>query len=387
MNTFELDQTYVANTYARFPVEIVGGKGSLLTGSDGKEYIDLGTGIAVNAFGVADEEWIAAVTAQLHKVQHTSNLFYTEPCARLAQMLCERTQMKKVFFGNSGAEANECIIKAARKYAAKKYGPERHIIITLTNSFHGRTLATLAATGQEHYHEDFLPLTPGFVHYDVGDLAGIEALCKTGTVAGILFEAVQGEGGVLPLPQDFVKGLASLCETYDVLLMADEVQIGNGRSGALYGYMNFGVTPDLVSTAKGLGGGLPLGAALLGEKAEDVFAPGDHGSTFGGNPVCCAGAVSILGRINDDLLADVRKKSDFLVSALTGAPGIKSVSGMGLMLGFEPEKPLADVVAQCREKGVLILTAKNKVRLLPALNIPQELLAAAAQTILTVCAK
>ena len=198
---------------------------------------------------------------------------------------------------------------------------------------------------------------------------------------------MQGEGGVLPLPQDFVKGLASLCETYDVLLMADEVQIGNGRSGALYGYMNFGVIPDLVSTAKGLGGGLPLGAALLGEKAEDVFAPGDHGSTFGGNPVCCAGAVSILGRINDDLLTDVRKKSDFLVSALTGAPGIKSVSGMGLMLGFEPEKPLADVVAQCREKGVLILTAKNKVRLLPALNIPQELLAAAAQTILTVCAK
>jgi acetylornithine/N-succinyldiaminopimelate aminotransferase len=387
MNTFERDQTYIAGTYARFPIEIVSGKGSILTGSDGKEYIDLGTGIAVNCFGVADEEWQKAVTAQLAKFQHTSNLYYTEPCAKLAEMLCERTGMKKVFFANSGAEANECIIKVARKYASDKYSHDRNVIITLENSFHGRTLTTLAATGQEHYHEEFLPLTPGFVSYEVGDLAGIESLVKTGTVAGILFEAVQGEGGVLPLPAEFVQGLAKICEENDVLLMADEVQIGNGRSGKLYGYMNFGVQPDVVSTAKALGGGLPLGAALLGEKVKDTLTPGSHGSTFGGNPVCCAGAINILSRIDDKLLASVREKSAYIMSKLEGASGIQNVSGMGLMIGFEPTKPLADVVTACRENGVLVLTAKNKVRLLPALNIPMPLVEQAVDVILQVCAE
>ena len=367
------DKTYIANTYARFPVEIVSGHGSILVGADGKEYIDMGSGIGVTAFGVGDPVWKQAVEAQLDKVQHTSNLYYTEPCVALAKMLCERTGMKKVFFGNSGAEANECAIKVARKYAAEKKGPEYSTILTLWNSFHGRTLTTLAATGQEHYHELYQPLTPGFAHVQPGDLDDVKAKLAQYKCAGILMECIQGEGGVKVMDEAFVKGVAALCAKQDVLLMIDEVQTGNGRTGALYSYMNYGVTPDVVTTAKGLGGGLPLGAALLGEKVENVFGPGDHGSTFGGNPVCCAGAVSILSRIDDKLLAEVREKSAYIFKELEGAPGVESVSGMGLMVGIKPkEKPAAEVVAACREQGVLCLTAKDRVRLLPPLNTPME---------------
>ncbi len=383
-----LDKTYIANTYARFPVEVVSGHGSILTDRDGKDYIDMGSGIGVTAFGIGDAAWTEAVTAQLGLVQHTSNLYYTEPCVALAKLLCEKTGMKKVFFGNSGAEANECAIKAARKYAAEHKGPEYFTILTLWNSFHGRTLTTLAATGQEHYHELYQPLTPGFVHAEGNDLADVAAKLREHKCAGVLLECIQGEGGVRVMDKAFVQGVAKLCAEQDVLLMIDEVQTGNGRTGALYSYMNYDVTPDIVSTAKGLGGGLPLGAALLGEKVADVFTPGDHGSTFGGNPVCCAGAVSVLRRIDDALLAQVREKSDYIFKELTGAEGVESVSGMGLMVGIKPAKhTAAEVVQKCMTQGVLCLTAKDRVRLLPALNIPMELVQKAVAVIKAACAE
>ena len=381
----ELDQTYIAGTYKRFPVTIVSGKGSVVTDESGKDYIDLGSGIAVNSFGVADPVWQAAVAEQAAKVQHTCNLYYSEPCALLAKMLCEKTGMKKVFFSNSGAEANECAIKVARKYAADKYGPERFTVITLKNSFHGRTLTTLAATGQEHFHELFQPLTPGFVHAEPGDLDEVKRLAETHNAAAVMIECVQGEGGVVPLDADYVKGLAAYAKERDMLLLVDEVQTGNGRTGHLYAYMNFGIEPDVVSTAKGLAGGLPLGATMLSEKVKDVLGYGDHGSTFGGNPVCCAAALSVLKRIDDALLAEVREKSAFLVDTFTGAPGIERVDGMGLMLGLKTAKPAGDVVNACIERGVLCLTAKDKLRLLPALNIPMELLKRAAETIKDCC--
>lgn len=382
----KMDQAYVAGTYARFPVEIVSGKGSIVKDETGKEYIDMGSGIGVTAFGIADDVWQQAVIDQLGKVQHTSNLYYTQPCAQLAQMLCQKTGMKKVFFGNSGAEANECAIKVARKYAAEKKGPEYSTIITLNNSFHGRTLTTLAATGQEHYHELFQPLTPGFVHADANDLKQLKALTEQYKVAGILIECIQGEGGVIALDKEYVQGAAKLAQEKDIVLMCDEVQCGNGRSGALYAYMNYGIQPDVVSTAKGLGGGLPLGAALMGEKVENVLAPGDHGSTFGGNPVCCAGAISILERLDDAFLQQVQEKSDYVFSQLKGAEGVESVSGMGLMIGIKTVKPAGDVVQACMEQGVLCLTAKDKVRLLPALNIPMETLEKAIAIIKKACA-
>lgn len=383
----EMDQAYVAGTYARFPLEIVSGKGSVVKDENGKEYIDMGSGIGVTAFGIADDVWQKAVIGQLGKVQHTSNLYYTQPCAKLAQMLCQKTGMKKVFFSNSGAEANECAIKVARKYAAEKKGAEYSTIITLNNSFHGRTLTTLAATGQEHYHELFQPLTPGFVHADANDLEQLKELTKQYKVAGILMECIQGEGGVVALDKEYVQGAAKLAQEQDIVLMCDEVQCGNGRSGALYAYMNYGIQPDVVSTAKGLGGGLPLGATLMGEKVENVLAPGDHGSTFGGNPVCCAGAISILERLNDGFLQKVQEKSSYVFSQLQGTKGVKGVSGMGLMIGIKTEKPAGEVVQACMEQGVLCLTAKDKVRLLPALNIPMETLEKAVDIIKKVCAE
>ena len=383
----KMDQAYVAGTYARFPLEIVSGKGSVVKDENGKEYIDMGSGIGVTAFGIADDVWQQAVIGQLGKVQHTSNLYYTQPCAKLAQMLCQKTGMKKVFFSNSGTEANECAIKVARKYAAEKKGAEYSTIITLNNSFHGRTLTTLAATGQEHYHELFQPLTPGFVHADANDLEQLKELTKQYKVAGILMECIQGEGGVVALDKEYVQGAAKLAQEQDIVLMCDEVQCGNGRSGALYAYINYGIQPDVVSTAKGLGGGLPLGATLMGEKVENVLAPGDHGSTFGGNPVCCAGAISILERLNDGFLQKVQEKSSHVFSQLQGAKGVKDVSGMGLMIGIKTEKPAGEVVQACMEQGVLCLTAKDKVRLLPALNIPMETLGKAVDIIKKVCAE
>ena len=387
MDIKSIDKEYVAGTYARFPLEIVSGKGSLVYDENGKEYIDLGTGIAVNTFGVSDDEWIAAVTEQLTKCQHTSNLFYSAPCALLAKTLCERTGMKRVFFSNSGAEANETAIKVARKYAAEKKGSEYSTIITLKNSFHGRTITTLAATGQDIFHKDFLPLTAGFVHAEPDDIASVEALVKEYKVAAIMFELVQGEGGVHALSPEFVKGLQKIAEENDILLVCDEVQPGNGRTGELYAFMNYGFTPDIASTAKGLGGGLPIGACMLGEKVKDTLTPGSHGSTFGGNPIAAAGANNILSRIDEKLLAEVREKSNYIFTELSGAKGVKSVSGLGLMIGSETEKDASDVIAKCRENGVIAIKAKHKVRLLPALNIPMHELQKAVAVIKAACAE
>ncbi len=382
MNTFEKDRTYIAGTYARFPVSIVSGEGSLVQDEEGKSYIDLGSGIAVTSFGIADPVWLSAVETQLHKVQHMSNLYYTQPCADLAEALCLKTGMSRVFFSNSGAEANECAIKAARKWAAENKGPAASVIVTLNNSFHGRTLTTLAATGQSHYHELYQPLTPGFAHIDAGDLESFSRLCETGTVAAVLIECIQGEGGVVPLSSSFAAGLEEICRIQNVLLMVDEVQTGNGRTGELYAYMRYGLHPDVVSTAKGLAGGLPLGATLLGERVKDIFSFGDHGSTFGGNPIACAGALSVLNRLTPDFLAEVTRKGDLLKARFTDAPGIESVSGMGLMLGLKTRKPAGEVVRTCMDRGVLCLTAKDRVRLLPALNIPEDLLLKASEIIL-----
>ncbi len=386
MNTFDLDQSYVAGTYKRFPVEIVSGKGSLVQDADGRQYIDMGSGIAVTSFGVADDEWIAAVEHQIHAVQHMSNLYYTRPCAELAQLLCEKTGMAKVFFSNSGAESNECAIKVARKWAAEHKGPQCSTIVTLENSFHGRTLTTLAATGQAHFHELFQPLTPGFASFPAGDMDALKKLCANGNVAAVLIECVQGEGGVLPLSPSFAEELRDFLAEQDILLMVDEVQTGNGRTGRMYGYMHYGLHPDVVSTAKGLAGGLPMGATLLSDKVKDVLGFGDHGSTFGGNPVAAAAALSVVRRLTDGFLADVARKGDRLRSLLSGAPGITDVSGLGLMLGLTTVRPAAQVVADCMKNGVLCLTAKNKVRLLPALNIPDELLEKAAGVIRAACA-
>ena len=380
-----VDKEYVAPTYGRFPVELVSGKGCMLTGSDGKQYIDLTSGIGVNAFGICDDTWVAAVTAQLGQLQHTSNLYYTDPCAQLAKLLCEKTGMNKVFFSNSGAEANECAIKYARKYSQEKKGNHYSTIITLRNSFHGRTLTTLAATGQDHFHQYFQPLTPGFVHVTANDVAELEQAVAQNHVAGILLECVQGEGGVMPLTQEFVTAAAQICASRDIPLMIDEVQTGNGRTGKLYGYMHYGVQPDIVSTAKGLGGGLPIGATMVSEKLQNVLQPGDQGSTYGGNPVCCAGAISVIQRLDEAFLTEVREKGQYIFSQLENAEGVEAVSGMGLMVGIKTVKPAKEIVTACMEKGVLCLTAKDKVRLLPPLNIPMEQLKQAIEVIKEAC--
>ena len=383
----EKDNEFVANTYKRFPVEIVSGKGSVFTDVNGREYIDMGSGIGVNCFGAADDIWAEAVAKQAATLQHTSNLYYTAPCAELAELLCKKTGMKKVFFCNSGAEANECAIKTARKYAQDKKGEEYYTVITLINSFHGRTVTTLAATGQEHFHTMFKPLTEGFVYVPANDIEAVKKAIDENKCAAVMFECVQGEGGVMPLEKDYLQELAAYAAEKDVLLVADEVQTGNGRTGELYGYMNYGIVPDIVSTAKGLGGGLPIGACMFGEKTENVLSFGQHGSTFGGNPVCCAGALSVLKRMDESFLDEVKEKSKYVFSALEGAKGVEAVSGMGLMIGITTTRPASDIVNECIENGVLCLTAKTKVRLLPPLNIPMPLLEKAIEIIKTACAK
>ncbi len=387
MTIKEIDSQYIANTYARFPVCLVKGRGSIVYDDNGKEYIDLATGIAVNTFGYSDTEWVSAVQDQLSLLQHTSNLYYSEPCAKLAEALCKRTGMKKVFFSNSGAEANECAIKVARKYGEANKGAEYTTIITLKNSFHGRTLTTLAATGQDVFHKDFLPLTPGFVYAEANNIEDVRRLADENKCCGIMFEVVQGEGGVLALNKDFVLALKELANEKDLLLIVDEVQTGNGRTGELYGYMNYGIIPDVVSTAKGLAGGLPMGATMMGEKVQNILGAGMHGSTFGGNPICAAGALNILSRIDDKLLTGVKERSAFIFEAFEGAKGVKSVSGLGLMIGIETERPAGDIIDECRENGVLIIKAKQKIRLLPALNIDMEALKKAVNIIKEACSK
>lgn len=386
MNSFiSIDKEYVAGTYGRFPLELVSGKGSLVTDINGKEYIDMGSGIGVTAFGFSDDEWTQAVTAQINKLQHTSNLYYTEPCALLAKSLCEKTGMKKVFFSNSGAEANECAIKIARKYTAEKKGDDYYTVITLKNSFHGRTLTTLSATGQDVFHKLFNPLTPGFTYVTANDINELNKTVKETKAAGIMLEIVQGEGGVIALDKEFILTAQKLAKENGIPLIIDEVQTGNGRTGSLYAYMQYGITPDIVSTAKGLGGGLPIGATLMSEDVQYVLGPGDHGSTYGGNPVCCAGALSVINRLDDSFLSEVKRKSEYVFSALKGAEGIESVSGLGLMIGIKTSANAKEIVNKCIERGVICLTAKDKVRLLPALNISDELLEKAIETIKSVC--
>ena len=387
MSFIEIDKQFVANTYARFNLELVKGKGSHLYDVNGKEYIDLGSGIGVTAFGIGDDEWKKAVVNQLDKLQHVSNLYYTEPCAMLAKTLCERTGMKKVFFSNSGAEANECAIKVARKYGADKKGEEYYTIITLKNSFHGRTIATLSATGQDVFHAKFKPMLDGFVYADANDLESVDKLVKENKACAILIECVQGEGGVIALDKEFVLGVQKICLENDLLFMVDEVQTGNGRTGELYAYMNYGANPDVVTTAKGLGGGLPIGACMMNEKVQTVLGFGDHGSTYGGNPVCSAGALSVINRIDDKLLKEVKEKSEYIFNELEGAKGVESVSGMGLMIGIKTVRPAKEVVLDCIEKGVICLTAKDKVRLLPALNISFEDVKKSVEVIKNACAK
>lgn len=368
MNTKELDNQYVAHAYGRFDVALTKGQGSTLYDEDGKKYIDFGSGIGVTAFGINDPVWTKAVEEQLHRVQHTSNLYYTAPCAKLAQLLCEKSGMKKVFFGNSGAEANEGAIKFARKYSFDKYGAGRSTIITLVNSFHGRTITTLAATGQDSFHTVFDPFTPGFKYCPANDVESLQA-AATDDVCAVLFECVQGEGGVNNLSPTFVSAIAKLAKEKDILIAVDEVQTGNGRTGTYFAYQQYGITPDIVTTAKGLGGGLPIGAVLFGKKLQDTMTPGSHGSTFGGNPVVAAGACSIVKRIDDDFLREVQRKSEKIRTALAKVKGVQSISGMGLMLGIETDKPAGEVAKACLANGLLILTAKTKLRLLPALNI------------------
>jgi len=373
MDIQAIDKEYVAATYPRYPVTLTEGSGARLRDANGKSYIDLGSGIAVNTLGAADEEWCAAVTAQLKKLQHSSNYYYTEPGALLAQQLCLRTGMKKVFFGNSGAEANECAIKTARRWAYQKYGDETHsTIITLKNSFHGRTVTTLSATGQDAFHREFGPFTPGFVHASPDNPADVKKYAGRGGCCAVMLELIQGEGGVVPLSQAYVAAILKIAREHDLLVIVDEVQTGNGRTGRLYAYMHYGFTPDIVTTAKGLAGGLPLGACLLGERVEKVLDVGSHGSTFGGNPVCCAGALSILSRIDDDLLEEVRAKGEFIRNRLKNAPGVNGVDGLGLMVGISVKRDAHQIAEECLERGVLVLTAKEKVRLLPPLNISLE---------------
>jgi len=374
MNTQDLCQQYVANTYSRFPVTFVRGKGSLIWDDKGREYIDLGSGIAVNTLGLADEAWADAVSAQLHTLAHASNLYYTGPQAQLAQLLCQRTGMRSVFFSNSGAEANECMLKCARKWAADQWGDgARPVIVTLENSFHGRTLATLAATGQTALHAGFASLPGGFRYAKPNDIGSLRAsLCEN--CCAVMIELVQGEGGVVALEKEYVQGVAALVKEKGLLLLIDEVQTGNGRTGTLFAFEQYGIRPDIVSTAKGLAGGLPLGATLFGPKTAGALGPGSHGSTFGGNPAVCAGAIHVLSRIDEDLLRDVCVKAAHIRQRLEGAPGVLGVTGLGLMLGIETARPAREIVDACLARGVALLTAKSKARLLPALNIPMELL-------------
>lgn len=368
-----LDDAYIAHTYARYPVALDHGNGAICYDTAEKPYIDFTSGIGVNALGFADAGWVAAVTAQLQKLQHISNLYYTEPCIQAAKLLCEKSGMKKVFFGNSGAEANEGVIKAARKYSYQKYGKGRSTIVALENSFHGRTMAALSATGQAIYHDFFFPFVDGFVFAKANDIA--DTLAKlTEDVCAVMLELVQGEGGVLPLEKAYVQAVSAACREKDILLIVDEVQTGIGRTGTFYSYQQFDIQPDLVSSAKGLGGGLPIGACLCNAKLGGVMSAGSHGSTFGGNPVACAGANYILDTVTTpEFLQQVTAKGEAIRARLADIPTIKSVRGMGMMIGIELERGDAKAVANaCLEKGLLVLTAKTLVRLLPPLNICDE---------------
>ena len=367
------DKENIVNTYKRFNVVLTSGHGSILVDENGKEYIDFSTGIGTNIFGIGDPEWRRAVIDQVNKIQHTSNLYYSEPQVKLAKLLCEKTGMKKVFFANSGAESNECAIKTARKYSYDKYGEGRYEIITLVNSFHGRTIATLSATGQDVFHRYFGPFVDGFKYVHANDIEELKNTISNKTCA-IMIETVQGEGGVNALDPEFIKYIDAVCKERDLIFIVDEVQTGNGRTGYLYSYMEYGVTPDVVTTAKGLAGGLPFAAILFSEKTEKVLGYGEHGTTFGGNPISAAAGYSVISRIDDKLLDHVKECRKLIEAKLLGQKNIISVSGKGLMVGIGLKDGIsaAEVVSKGIEAGVIALTAKTKVRLLPPLNISMD---------------
>lgn len=369
----EKDDSFVAHTYGRFPVAIKEGKGAICKDFDGKEYVDFSSGIGVNSLGFCNEGWVSAVTKQLNTLQHISNLYYTEPCTNAAKLLCEKTGMKKVFFSNSGAESNEGAIKCARKYSYAKYGEGRNKIITLVNSFHGRTVTTLAATGQDVFHKNFFPFTEGFDFAIANDIVSLKAKLDS-SVCAVMMELIQGEGGVMPLDKTFVKEVESICKEKDILLIIDEVQTGVGRTGKLFCFQNYDISPDIVTTAKGIGGGLPLGCVMFSDKTQDVFVPGDHATTFGGNPVATAGAEYILQTMDDSFLADVKAKGEYMKDKILKMPHVEGVDGLGLMMGIRLSDGIksADIVKKAIEYGALLLTAKAKVRLLPPLNITYE---------------
>ena len=363
-----LDEKYYAETFSRFPVAFVGGKGATLVDTEGKEYVDFGAGIAVNIFGVNDEEWKQAVITQLNGVQHLSNLYYCESQAKLAELLCKKTGAKRVFFGNSGAEANECAMKAARKYSYDKYGEGRYKIIALNNSFHGRTLFTLSATGQDIFHQYYMPFVAGVECVDA-NMKSVTDAAADGTACAVMIECVQGESGVTVLDAEFLQMLGKFCSERDILLIVDEVQTGYGRTGKMFSYEHFGISPDIVTVAKGIAGGLPLGACLFYKKTERVFSAGDHGSTFGGNPVCCAAGVNVIERLTDEFMLEVQGKAEYLRAKLRIIDGVNAVTGMGMMIGLDIDKNVKEVAAACLKKGLLVLTAHKRLRLLPPLTI------------------
>ena len=371
MNYREMDKEYIAGTYSRYDLVAEKGKGSILTDETGREFIDFTAGIGVNSLGFCDKHWIKAVVGQVKKLQHTSNLYYTKPCVDLAKKICEKTGMSKVFFGNSGAEANEGAIKVARKYGGLK-NPSKVDIVTLNMSFHGRTITTVKATGQEDMHKFFGPFPRGFVYADANDIESLKKSVNENT-CGIMLEMVQGEGGITVLNQDFVDTAVSLCKTYDALLIIDEVQTGVGRTGKFFAYEHFGIKPDIVTFAKGMGGGLPIGGFILGEKASDVLVSGDHGSTFGGNPIVASGGCAVVDTMDENFLMQVREKGEYIVKELSKMKNIHDISGLGMMIGFKVKGIEAkEFLKRCLNRGLMVLTAKEKVRLLPPLNISED---------------
>lgn len=367
------DDANVLHTYGRSPIALVEGRGMYARDAEGREYLDFTSGIGVNALGFCHPAWVQAVSAQAGRLQHTSNLYYTEPCGALAAELCRRTGLDAVFFGNSGAEANEGAIKAARKYSVDTYGPGRSKVLTLVNSFHGRTLATLTATGQEVFHRDFGPFPEQFAYVPAGDFGALEAAAGPDTCA-LMLELVQGEGGVVALEKAYVEQVAAFCRQRDILLLVDEVQTGVGRIGTFLACEQYGLQPDIVTLAKGLGGGLPIGAVLMTRKVAQHMGPGSHGSTFGGNPVACAGALAVLGELTDDRLAKDNALAAALRAGLQTLPHVQAVTGLGLMVGvaFADGVSAAAVRTACERQGLLVLTAKTRLRLLPPLILTQE---------------
>ena len=372
MNTEKVmkrDKKYVLHTYSRSPLVLERGSGMTVWDAEGRPYLDFTSGIGVNALGYCDPEWTAAVSAQAGQLQHTSNLYYTAPCTRVARKLCKRTGLDKVFFANSGAEANEGAIKCARKYSVETYGPARNKVLSLVNSFHGRTLATLTATGQDVFHHDFGPFPDHFAYLPANDAAALEQALQDETVCAVMMELVQGEGGVIALDADYVHQVSRLCAEKDILLIVDEVQTGVGRTGTFLACQHYGITPDIVTLAKALGGGLPLGAVVMKDKVAACMGPGSHGSTFGGNPVACAGACVVLDRIDDAFLENVNVCAARLRKQLADLPEVADVSGLGLMVGIALKggRKAGEVRTRCEHNGLLVLTAKDRIRLLPPL--------------------